>query len=206
MKTGISINQSQGIASQLCNVHNSTHRKGLHVPIYGFPLKSISARSLIRQNSTNPSLYINIIYHKLKVRALKALTLFISLIDLFSSCTESLSSSTQSFIEATTLGFIPWLFEIFTTIMVEVDLADDHVLEYLSFIWNFFFSPTIPFPKFWGPLPLGGLRQWPNWPSGRASPKCIKFFEFHLKLISFFPTTLFYQNFGAPFPLGGLRQ
>ena len=32
----------------------------------------------------------------------------------------------------------------------------------------FFFANTSFFPKFWGPLPLEGLRQWSNWPSGRA--------------------------------------
>ena len=36
-----------------------------------------------------------------------------------------------------------------------------------------FFLPLLPlcFLKFWGPLPLGVLRQLPNWPSGRTSPE-----------------------------------
>ena len=48
-----------------------------------------------------------------------------------------------------------------------------HVSDYLEFylkLFFFFFSTTRSFSKFWGPLPLGGLRQWPNWPSGRANP------------------------------------
>ena len=38
---------------------------------------------------------------------------------------------------------------------------------FLGLIKNQFFF-LIPFPKFWGPLPLGSLRQWPNWPSRMA--------------------------------------
>ena len=40
---------------------------------------------------------------------------------------------------------------------------------FLGLIKNQFFF-LIPFPKFWGPLPLGSLRQWPNWPSRMAGP------------------------------------
>ena len=80
MKRSILINQSQGIASQMCNVHNPAPHKGLHVPIHGIPLKPISARIVIRQSSTNPSLYV--IYHKLKVRAVKIVHLTYRLVQL----------------------------------------------------------------------------------------------------------------------------
>ena len=45
-----------------------------------------------------------------------------------------------------------------------------------SFVWNYIFlffifiSTTPSFSRFWAPLPLRGLRQWPNWPSGRTGP------------------------------------
>ena len=32
-----------------------------------------------------------------------------------------------------------------------------------------FFSNTSFFPKFWGSLSLGGLKQWPNGPNGRPA-------------------------------------
>ena len=37
----------------------------------------------------------------------------------------------------------------------------------------FFFYDIYFFPKFRGSLPLGGLRQWPNWPSGRVGPDLV---------------------------------
>ena len=42
-------------------------------------------------------------------------------------------------------------------------------LKLILFIYFFLLPPS--FSKSWGPLSLEGLRQWPNWPSGRAGPK-----------------------------------
>ena len=202
MKRGISINQSQGIASQLCNVHNSTpHSQGSSRSHSWLPLKPISARSLILQSSTNPSLYI--IYHKLKVRALNIVHLSYRLVQLVHWITKLLHTVLH---RSNSFRTHSLAFEIFT-IIVEVDLADDHVPDYLSFIWNYFFflSLLLLFPNFRTPFHLGalgnsliGLLEWP----ALDVPIFLSFiWNFFFFLLSFL-----FQNFGASFPLVGLRQ
>ena len=46
----------------------------------------------------------------------------------------------------------------------------------VSFETIFSYYPSLP--KLWSPFPLWGLRQWPNWPNGRASPSWDKDFYY----------------------------
>ena len=49
------------------------------------------------------------------------------------------------------------------------DFLEFHLKLYI-YIYIYIISTTSSFSKFWASLPLRGLRQWPNWPSGRTGP------------------------------------
>ena len=56
-----------------------------------------------------------------------------------------------------------WGTNVYEDILDFLFFGHKDVLDFLEFQLKLFF-----FPRILGPLPLGGLRPWPNWPSGRA--------------------------------------
>ena len=58
-----------------------------------------------------------------------------------------------------------WGTNVYEDVLDFLFFGHKDVLDFLEFQLKLFFSPRIL-----GPLPLGGLRPWPNWPSGRAGP------------------------------------
>ena len=164
------------------------------------PFKPISARSLILQSSTNPSLYI--IYHKLKVRALNIVHLSYRLVQL-----------------------VHWITKLLHTVLHRSNSFRTHSLAFWDihhhcrgwFSWwsctrlfefhlkLFFFSLLLLFPNFRTPFHLGalgnGLIDLLEGPALDV-PNFLSFiWNFFFFLLSFL-----FQNFGASFPLVGLRQ